>query len=183
MKEETESCRRSRLRRIFFEGVLQLVTTFRRAQARCACVDTQVGARDLDGLLRDASNVFRRDAAARREAPRAFEQHANAKAEILSARNILHLPLARVDRLAAITVDADVGVGDAEFALCAQSDIEALLSTSAAAASSATTTLLIHDRRRQRNRAGSIPGRLDKVTTRGGHITSLVGWIWNGGKI
>src|SRR5207245_999729 len=48
------------------------------------------------------------------EAPGAFDEHADAEAEVLVARDVLHLLLARRDRFGAVTVDADVGVRSAE---------------------------------------------------------------------
>ena len=48
------------------------------------------------------------------EAPRAVHQHAQAEAAARRSRDALHLPLARGDRLAAVAVDADVGVARAE---------------------------------------------------------------------
>jgi len=67
-------------------------------------------------LLRDAAHVFRSDAAARRKAPRSLVEHAHAEPEVLAPRHVLHLLLACNNKLVAIAIDANVSVGDAEFA-------------------------------------------------------------------
>ena len=84
----------------------------------------------------------------RGETPGTFEEHAHAEAEVLTARNVLHLLLAREDRFVAIAIDADVRVADTEFARGAQRDVsERILVEPFAAASSAAVTLLIQEGR------------------------------------
>jgi len=57
-----------------------------------------VRARNRDRGLRDATDFVRGHDAARREAPGAVDEHADAEAEVLVARDVLHLLLARGDR-------------------------------------------------------------------------------------
>ena len=73
-----------------------------------------VGAGDRDRLFGGGARRPGFDAVGRGEAPRAVHQHAQAEAVAGRARDVLHLPLARRDRFAAIAVDADVGVRRAE---------------------------------------------------------------------
>ena len=97
-------------------ALVQVVTTLSAlASTTLRVASTALALGDRDGLLGGGPRRAGFDQVGRREAPRAVDQHAQAEAVARRARHVLHLPLARRDRFAAIAVDADVGVGGAEL--------------------------------------------------------------------
>ena len=91
-----------------------------------ARLQNRVGPGDGDRLLGDQTRRCRIHRVRGGKAPRAVHQHAQAHAVARRTRDVLHLPFARRDRLAAIAVDADVGVRCAERGRSRQSHVRGL---------------------------------------------------------
>src|ERR1043165_9522878 len=121
---------------------------------------------------------IRRDAAARSKTPRALVEHAHAEPETLTTRNVLHLLLARPDRLVAITIDANVCVSDTEFFSGVQRDVgeRVLIDAVFGGFFRGGDARNPGGQGSERYSSGRNSGRLQKVTTRGGHGNASLEW-------
>src|SRR5437588_556008 len=74
-----------------------------------------IGAGNGNRLLSDAPHRASGNIMAGGKTPGPFDQHAHTAAEVLAARDVLDLLLARKDRFVPVAVDADVRISSAEF--------------------------------------------------------------------
>src|SRR5262249_56547386 len=78
-------------------------------------LEHRMGACDVDSNGGDAPDFVGGDDVARGKAPGPVHQDAHAKAEVLIARDVLDLPLARKDRFRSVAIDANVRIRGAEY--------------------------------------------------------------------
>ncbi len=91
-----------------------------RRERDALALEARVGLCDVDRCRGHAARLVDGHLRARRESPGAVDEHADAEADTLVARDVLHLLLAGRHRLGAQTVDAHVGVDRAQTAGCLQ---------------------------------------------------------------
>src|SRR6185503_11728722 len=105
-------------------------------------------------------------------------EHAHAEAEVLTARNVLDLLLARGDRLVSIAINANICIGHAELPCQVDGDVRQRILIDAIRCLLLSSSNITNPggQGSKRQRTGRNPGRLDKVTTRGGHCRASFGW-------